>query len=68
LVLEHGERIVIEQINVWPAVSTMTGVLEVLVALALAGLGIGGVLLIERIAGRDQLGQVVKGPGSQVAS
>jgi putative membrane protein len=53
-VLEHGERIVIEQINVLPGVSSMAGVVEVLVALALAGLGIGGVLLIERVAGRSE--------------
>jgi putative membrane protein len=65
-VLEHGERIVIEQINVWPDISTMTGVLEVLVALALAGLGVAGVLLIERIAGRSETGQGIRGSGSQV--
>jgi len=52
-VLEHGERIAIEQINVWPDISTMTGMLEVLVALTLAALGMAGVLLIERIAGRE---------------
>jgi len=51
-VLEHGERIVIEQINVLPDVSSMAGVLEVLAALVLAGLGMGGVLLIEWVAGR----------------
>ena len=35
-VLSHGERIVTEQLNVWPDLSTQTGVLELLTALALA--------------------------------
>lgn len=52
-VLSHGERIVTEQLNVWPDISTQAGVIEVLTALALAALGIGAVLLIERIASRS---------------
>jgi putative membrane protein len=52
-ILEHGERVAIEQINVWPDISTQAGVTEVLTALALAALGIGAVLLIERIATRS---------------
>jgi len=51
-VLSHGERIVTEQVNVWPDLSTAAGVMEMLVALALAGLGMAVVLLIERIASR----------------
>lgn len=51
-VLEHGERITIEQINVLPDLSTPAGGMQLLTALALAGLGIGTVLLIERVAGR----------------
>ncbi len=53
-VLSHGERIVTEQLNVWPDISTQAGVIEVLTALALAALGIGAVLLIERIASRSE--------------
>ena len=53
-VLEHGERIVIEQLNIWPDLSTSTGVLEVLTALTLAALGMGAVLLIERVASRGE--------------
>jgi len=56
LVLDHGERIVVEQINVLPDLSTQSGVMEVLAALALAGLGIGVVLLIERVASRSSSG------------
>ena len=52
-VLSHGERIVTEQLNVWPDVSTQAGMMEVLLALALAALGMGAVLLIERIASRN---------------
>lgn len=52
-VLEHGERITIEQINVLPDLSTPAGGMQLLTALALAGLGIGTVLLIERVAGRE---------------
>ena len=52
-VLSHGERIVTEQLNVWPDISTQAGVIEALTALALAALGIGAVLLIERIASRS---------------
>ena len=52
-VLSHGERIVTEQLNVWPDVSTQAGMMEVLLALALAALGMGAVLLIERIASRS---------------
>jgi putative membrane protein len=52
-VLEHGERIAIEQINVWPDVSSPEGIMQVLLSLALAGLGMGAVLLIERAAGRS---------------
>ena len=52
-VLEHGERIVTEQINILPNLSTQTGMMELLVALALAGLGIGVVLLLERVASRS---------------
>ena len=51
-VLSHGERIVTEQLNVWPDLSTQTGVLELLTALALAGLGMGAVLILERVASR----------------
>jgi putative membrane protein len=51
-VLEHGERIAIKQLNVWPDLSTTAGVIEVLLGLALAGLGMGVVLLLERVAGR----------------
>jgi putative membrane protein len=56
-VLEHGERISIEQINVLPDLSTPAGVMQVLVSLALAGLGIVAVLLIERVAGRSGSGE-----------
>lgn len=52
-VLGHGERITIEQINVLPDLSTPAGGMQLLTALALAGLGIGTVLLIERVAGRE---------------
>jgi putative membrane protein len=52
-VLSHGERIVTEQINVWPDISTQAGMLEVLIAAALATLGMGAVLLIERVASRS---------------
>ncbi len=51
-VLSHGERIVTEQLNVWPDVSTQAGVVEVVISLALVFLGMGAVLLIERIATR----------------
>jgi putative membrane protein len=51
-VLEHGERIVVKQINVMPDLSTTAGLIEALAALALAGLGIGVVLLLERVANR----------------
>jgi putative membrane protein len=55
-VLEHGERIVTEQINILPDLSTPAGMMELLVALALAGLGIGVVLILERVASRDGSG------------
>ena len=51
-VLEHGERIVIEQLNVWPDLSTQAGIVEAAIALSLAALGTGAVLLLERIANR----------------
>ena len=55
-VLEHGERIAVKQINVMPDISTQAGVMEVLVALSLAGLGISVVLLLERVASRTGSG------------
>lgn len=51
-VIEHGERIVVEQINILPDLSTAAGLMQLFVALALAGLGIGAVLLLERVASR----------------
>jgi putative membrane protein len=54
--LEHGERIVTEQINILPDLSTPAGMMELLVALALAGLGIGVVLILERVASRSGSG------------
>ena len=67
-VLEHGERIVIEQLNVMPDLSTTTGVLEVLTALTLAALGMGAVLLIERIASRGVDTISTSGPTTSSAS
>lgn len=67
-VLEHGERIVTEQLNVWPDLSTATGGMEVLVALALAGLGMGAVLLIERVASRGADEISTSGPTTSSAS
>jgi len=67
-ILEHGERITIEQINVLPDLSTPAGVMQVLVALALAGLGIGAVLLIERVAGRSDSGQTAVSTETSSAS
>lgn len=52
-VLEHGERIAIEQINILPDLSSQAGVMQALTALALAGLGIGVVLVLERVASRS---------------
>ncbi len=52
-ILDHGERIVTGQINVLPDLSTQAGVMEFLLALALAALGMGAVLILERIASRS---------------
>lgn len=52
-ILEHGEPIVIEQINVWPDISTQAGAVEVIIALLLAVIGMGAVLLLERVASRS---------------
>ena len=51
---EHGERIVTEQINVWPDISTAAGMAEALLALTLAAVGMGAVLLLERVANRKE--------------
>jgi putative membrane protein len=67
-ILEHGERITIEQLNVMPDIATMTGLLEVLVALALAALGVAAVLLIERIASRGGEEVSTTGPTTSSAS
>ncbi|UCC52580.1 MAG: DUF368 domain-containing protein [Anaerolineaceae bacterium] len=52
-ILEHGEPIVIEQINVWPDISTQAGVVEAIIALLLAVIGMGAVLFLERVASRS---------------
>lgn len=51
-ILEHGERIAIEQVNVLPDFSTQAGISEFLLALVLACLGAGTVLFLERVANR----------------
>ena len=51
---EHGERIVTEQFNVWPDISTTAGMAEALLALTLAAVGMGAVLLLERVANRKE--------------
>lgn len=53
-VLDHGERIVTEQINVLPNLSTQAGLTEFAISVGLALLGIGAVLLLERVASRSQ--------------
>lgn len=52
IILDEGHPIVVQQINVLPDLTTQAGLTEFFIALALAGLGIGAVLLIERIASR----------------
>ena len=66
-VLEHGEPIVTGQINVLPDLSTQAGILEALLALVLALLGMGAVLLLERVAGRDTPSAVSAEKGSAAA-
>lgn len=53
-VLSHGERVVTQQRNVLPDLSTSAGVTEALIALALALLGFGVVFLLERQANRKE--------------
>ena len=67
-VLEHGERIPIKQINVLPDLSTTAGVLELLLTIGLAALGIGVVLLLERVAGRANGMQTAVNPETSSAS
>lgn len=66
LVLEHGQPIAISQLNVWPDVSTQAGMMEVALAVALAVLGVGAVLLIERVATRSE--RVARAGGAETAS
>ena len=58
-VLEHGERIAIEQINVLPDLTTTGGMVELLLAVALAAVGMSAVLLLEFVAGRSSSGTAV---------
>lgn len=46
----HGERIVTAQANILPDLTTQTGIMELLLAVGLAVLGVVVVLLIERVA------------------
>ncbi len=52
-VLSHGERIVSQQHNIMPDLSTSAGVTEFFIAVALALLGFGVVFLIDRVAARQ---------------
>ena len=67
-VLEHGERIVVKQINILPDLSSTAGVLELLLAIGLAALGIGVVLLLERVAGRANRPSTAVHPETSSAS
>lgn len=67
-VLEHGERIAVKQINILPDLSTTADMLELLLSVALAALGMGAVLLLERIAGRTNRPKTAVSPETSSAS
>lgn len=50
----EGFRIVIKQLNVLPDLSTQAGVIEFVVALLLAGVGITAVILLDRVANKKE--------------
>jgi putative membrane protein len=55
LVLDsHGERIVTEQNLVWPDLATSAGLTQFVIAVLLALLGLGLILLLDRLANRPQ--------------
>lgn len=53
-VLSHGERIVSQQRNVLPDLSTSAGVTEFLLAVVLALIGFGLVMIVDRMANRRE--------------
>ncbi len=59
IILDEGHPIVISQINILPDFTTQAGLTEFIIALALAGVGVGAVLLIERIASRSRSAEKV---------
>jgi putative membrane protein len=47
----HGERIVTQQLNILPDLSSSAGVTEFVIALLLFAVGLGAILLLDRLAG-----------------